>query len=395
MVSISKKSIRLGVENLLIEQKTLLNGLRIGLICNQASVDHQFRHAADLFFEDAGLDLTTLFGPQHGIRGDVQDNMVETGHTTDKVTGLPIYSLYSETRIPTEEMMANIDAMVFDLQDVGCRIYTFVYTMANCMIACAKYGKKMFVCDRPNPITGKYVEGNILEAGHESFVGQYTIAARHGMTAGELAQMFNDDYGIHCDLTVIKMENWAREDWYDDTDAPWVLPSPNMPTVDTAVVFPATVVFEGTKVSEGRGTTKPFELAGAPYIIAHDYARAMNELDLPGIIFRAAEFLPTFQKHAETGCGGVQLHVTDREAFAPVRAGLAMVKMIRDMYGDKLEWKDPPYEYVYDRNPFDVICGTDKIRKVIDAGGPMSDIDAILEDGYDGFLRMREKHLLY
>jgi uncharacterized protein YbbC (DUF1343 family) len=395
MANRSKKSIRLGVENLLIEQKALLNGLRIGLICNQASVDHQFHHAADLFFEDAAIDLTTLFGPQHGIRGDVQDNMVETGHTTDKVTGLPIYSLYSETRIPTEEMMAQIDAMVFDLQDVGCRIYTFVYTMANCMIACAKYGKKMFVCDRPNPITGKYVEGNILEAGHESFVGQYTIAARHGMNAGELARMFNDDYGIHCDLTVIKMENWAREDWYDDTDAPWVLPSPNMPTVDTAVVFPATVVFEGTKVSEGRGTTKPFELVGAPYIIAHDYARAMNELDLPGIIFRAAEFLPTFQKHAKTGCGGVQLHVTDRETFAPVRAGLAMVKMIRDMYGDKLEWKDPPYEYVYDRNPFDVICGTDKIRKVIDAGGPMSDIDAILEDGYDRFLRMREKHLLY
>jgi uncharacterized protein YbbC (DUF1343 family) len=395
MAKQSKKSIKLGIECLLTDQKSLLKGLKIGLICNQASVDHGFRHAADLCFEDPEVNLTTLFGPQHGIRGDVQDNMVETGHSTDKVTGLPIYSLYSETRVPTAEMVANIDAFVFDLQDVGCRIYTFVYTMANCMIACRKYGKKMFVCDRPNPITGKYVEGNILERGHESFVGQYAIAARHGMTAGELARMFNDDFGIGCELEVIKMEGWDREDWYDETDGPWVLPSPNMPTVDTAMVFPATVVFEGTQVSEGRGTTRPFELIGAPYISASEYADTMNGLGLPGIVFRAAEFLPTFQKHGGIGCGGVQLHITDRETFAPVRTGIAMVMSIYDLYGDQLKWKDPPYEYVYDRNPFDVICGTDKIRKVIESGGSMDEIDVILKDGVGEFLQMREKHLLY
>jgi uncharacterized protein YbbC (DUF1343 family) len=321
--------------------------------------------------------------------------MVETGHSNDSITGLPIYSLYSETRIPTQEMLANVDAMVFDLQDVGCRIYTFVYTMANCMIACAKQGKKMFVCDRPNPITGKYVEGNILERGHESFVGQYAIAARHGMTAGELAQMFNDDFEIGCELEVVKMSGWAREDWYDDTDAPWVLPSPNIPVVDTTVVFPATVVFEGTQVSEGRGTTKPFELVGAPFINSKEYADAMNELRLPGVIFRAAEFLPTFQKHANTGCRGVQLHVTDREAFRPVKTGVAMVKVIHDLYGGQLKWKEPPYEYVFDRNPFDVINGTDKIRKTIESGGSWAEIDAILNAGLNEFLQMREKHLLY
>ncbi len=395
MVNITKKSIKLGLEVALTNAVSHFGEARIGLICNQASVDHQFRHAADLFFEDPDINLTTLFGPQHGIRGDVQDNMIETAHSIDKATGLKIYSLYSETRIPTEEMLAEVDALVFDLQDVGCRIYTFVYTMANCMIACQRTGKKMFVCDRPNPITGKYVEGNILERGHESFVGQYAIAARHGMTAGELALMFNDNFGIGCDLEVIKMEGWNREDWYDETDAPWVLPSPNMPTVDTTVVFPATVVFEGTQVSEGRGTTKPFELVGAPFISASEYADAMNSLDLPGIIFRAAEFLPTFQKHANAGCGGVQLHVTDRETFTPVRTGVAMVKVLYDLYGDKLKWKEPPYEYVYDRNPFDVICGTDKIRLVIENNGSMADLDKVLENGYAEFLQMREKHLLY
>jgi uncharacterized protein YbbC (DUF1343 family) len=391
----SKKSIKLGLEVALTDASNLFKNTRIGLICNQASVDHNFRHAADLFFENPEINLTTLFGPQHGIRGDVQDNMVETGHAADRITGLPIYSLYSETRVPTEEMMARVDALVFDLQDVGCRIYTFVYTMANCMTACKKYGKKMFVCDRPNPITGKYVEGNILERGHESFVGQYAIAARHGMTAGELAQMFNSDFGIGCDLTVVKMENWAREDWYDETDGPWVLPSPNMPTVDTAVVFPATVVFEGTLVSEGRGTTKPFELVGAPYIFSKEYADAMNALNLPGALFRAAEFLPTFQKHAKTGCGGAQLHVTDREAFLPVKTGIYMVKVIHDLYGSELKWKEPPYEYVFDRNPFDVINGTDKIRLAIEGGNSFADIDEIMNEGVAEFLQMREKHLLY
>ena len=243
MATLQKKAVKLGLEKILDEQVSLLKGLRVGLICNPASVNHKFQHAADLFFENENINLTTLFGPQHGIRGDVQDNMIETGHIIDSRTEIPIYSLYSETREPTEEMLSGLDALVFDLQDVGCRVYTFIYTMANCMRACAKYGKKMFVPDRPNPINGLDVEGNLLEIGHESFVGMYPIPMRHGMTVGELAKLFNEDFELHCDLEVITMDNWSREDFYDETDAPWVMPSPNMPTVDTAVVFPATVYF--------------------------------------------------------------------------------------------------------------------------------------------------------
>ncbi|HEX8249362.1 MAG TPA: DUF1343 domain-containing protein, partial [Pyrinomonadaceae bacterium] len=287
MAKLQRKAVKLGLEKVLGEQLRLLKNLRIGLICNQASVDHHFRHAADLFFENADVNLTTLFGPQHGIRGDVQDNMIETSHTIDRLTGLPVYSLYSETREPTAEMLENVDAMVFDLQDVGCRVYTFVYTMANAMKACAKFGKKMFVLDRPNPINGVDVEGSLLEKGHESFVGMYPIPMRHGLTSGELAQLFNIEFSINCELEVVAMDEWAREDFYDETDAPWVMPSPNMPTVDTTVVFPGTVYFEGTQVSEGRGTTRPFEIVGAPFVNSDEYAEALNSLELPGVTFRA------------------------------------------------------------------------------------------------------------
>ncbi|HEX8737473.1 MAG TPA: DUF1343 domain-containing protein, partial [Pyrinomonadaceae bacterium] len=276
MAKLQRKAVKLGLEKVLDEQIGLLKNQRIGLICNQASVNHQFRHAADLFFENADINLTTLFGPQHGIRGDVQDNMIETSHTIDRQTGLPVYSLYSETREPTAEMLANVDTVVFDLQDVGCRVYTFVYTMANAMRACAKLGKKMIVLDRPNPINGIEVEGNLLEKGHESFVGMFPIPMRHGLTSGELAKLFNAEFSINCELEVVTMDEWSREDFYDETDAPWVMPSPNMPTVDTAVVFPATVYFEGTQVSEGRGTTRPFEIVGAPYINSNNYAETLN-----------------------------------------------------------------------------------------------------------------------
>lgn len=395
MAKLERKTIKLGLEKILDEQLDLLGNLRVGLICNQASVDHNFRHAADLFFEHPKINLTTLFGPQHGIRGDVQDNMIETSHTIDKFTGLPVYSLYSETREPSEEMLRNIDVMVFDLQDVGCRIYTFIYTMANAMTACAKHRKKFIVLDRPNPIGGVAVEGNVLETGHESFVGQYPIPVRHGMTTGELAELFNAEFSIGCELEVVKMDNWSREDYYDETDAPWVMPSPNMPTVETAVVFPATVYFEGTQVSEGRGTTRPFEIVGAPYIDSREYSEALEKLELPGVIFRPIEFLPTFQKHAGNHCGGVFLHVDDRQAFEPVLTGLAMVKTAFDLYAEEFAWKNPPYEYVYDRNPFDVIAGTTKIREMFERNASWEDLKEFCREGVEDFLRIREKYLLY
>jgi uncharacterized protein YbbC (DUF1343 family) len=395
VAKLERKPIKLGLEKILDEQLSLLENQRVGLICNQASVNHQFKHAADLLFEHPKVNLTTLFGPQHGIRGDVQDNMIETSHTTDEYTGLPVYSLYSETREPTEEMLRNIDVLLFDLQDVGCRVYTFIYTMANAMKSSAKYGKKFVVLDRPNPIGGIAVEGNVLEIGHESFVGQYPIPMRHGLTAGELAQLFNREFSINCELEVIKMDNWSREDFYDETDAPWVMPSPNMPTVDTSVVFPATVYFEGTQVSEGRGTTRPFEIVGAPYIDSKDYADALTSLELSGVIFSPTAFLPTFQKHAGNGCGGVFLHVTDRQTFEPVFTGLAMIKVIFDLYPEEFSWKNTPYEYVFDRNPFDVIAGTTKIRENFEQKGSWDDLKKLCQSGIEEFLTIREKYLLY
>jgi uncharacterized protein YbbC (DUF1343 family) len=385
----------LGLERLLEQRLDLVKGAKIGLICNQASVDHNLNHAADLLHEHPEVNLTALFGPQHGIRGDVQDNMIETEHSVDQVTGIPIHSLYSETREPTQEMLANVDVLVFDMQDVGCRIYTFAYTMANCMRAAKAFNKKVLVCDRPNPINGKDVAGNVLEPEQASFVGQFPIPTRHGMTLGELALMFNDHFGIDCDLEVVMMKDWNRNSWLDETDAPWVMPSPNMPTLDSAMVFPGTVHFEGTQMSEGRGTTRPFELIGAPYIVPQEYADELNSLKLPGVFFRGSIFRPTFQKHAGVSCGGVQIHVLDRERFEPVTAGVAMVKVAYEMYSKEFRWKEPPYEYVYDRNPFDVIAGTTKLREAIEQGSEIETIVESWQDQLEDFIAVRERYLLY
>jgi uncharacterized protein YbbC (DUF1343 family) len=391
----TKTKIQLGVERLLDEKVDLLRGARVGLVCNQASVDHQFRHVADLFHEHPDINLTALFGPQHGIRGDVQDNMIETGHATDRKTGLPIFSLYSETREPTEEMLRDVDIIVVDLQDVGTRIYTFVYTLANCMRAAKKFGKKVIACDRPNPIGGTRVAGVVLDPACASFVGQFPIATRHGMTLCELGRMFNEQFAIGSELETVTMSGWHRELWYDDTDGPWVLPSPNIPTVDTTVVFPATVHLEGTQMSEGRGTTKPFEFAGAPYIDADSFAAALNGLGFAGVYFRACGFMPTFQKHANQACGGVQIHVTNRAAFEPVIAGIAIVKSAFDMYGDQFRWKDPPYEYEYDRNPFDLISGSAKVREAIARGDSLQSIGDSWADPLEDFSKQRAQFLLY
>lgn len=385
----------MGIEKLLDVQSNILKGQRVGLICNQASVDHSFEHVADLMFRHPDIDLRVLFGPQHGIRGDVQDNMIETAHTKDADTGLPIYSLYSETREPDEEMLQNIDTLVFDLQDVGCRVYTFIYTMANAMKGCARHGKRFVVCDRPNPINGIDIEGSLMVPGNESFVGMYPIPMRHGLTVGELAEMFNREFDIGCDLTVVKMDGWKRELFYDETDAPWVMPSPNMPTVDTAVVFPGTVYLEGTQVSEGRGTTRPFEIVGAPYVNARSFAQDLMKLGLPGVTFRATNFLPTFQKHSGTVCGGVFLHVTDRKAFEPVITGLALIRQLLVDYRDEFRWKIPPYEYEYERNPFDVISGDQKTREMLENALAVEDIRASWQNDLKEFEARRKQFLLY
>jgi len=385
----------LGLERLLDKRLDLLRDARVGLVCNHATVDHSLRHAADLVHAHPKVSLTTPFGPQHGIRGDVQDNMVETAHGVDRQTGLPVYSLYSETREPTEAMLKDVDVIVVDLQDVGCRIYTFVYTMANCMRAARALGKRVVVCDRPNPIGGDAVAGNVLDPAFASFVGLYPIPTRHGLTSGELARLFNEAHGIGCALEVVPMEGWSRGRWMDDTDAPWVLPSPNMPTLDTATVFPGTVHLEGTQMSEGRGTTRPFELVGAPYIDPEAYGRRLNALGLPGVYFRPTVFQPTFQKHGGRSCGGVQIHVRDRDAFEPVKAGLAVVKIAYEMYAGEFKWKQPPYEYVFDKNPFDVIAGTSALREAIESGRSLDEMEESWRAGTEAFRRQREKYLLY
>lgn len=387
--------VQLGLEALLEDVPESMRGARVGLICNQSSVNHSFEHAADLLHGHSAFELTALFGPQHGIRGDVQDNMIETEHGTDRKTGLPVHSLYSETREPTEKMLEDVDVLVFDMQDVGCRIYTFVYTLANCMRVAGQLGKRVVVCDRPNPINGLDMSGNILEPEYASFVGLFPLPTRHGMTVGELARMFKGEFDVQCELDVVPMRGWERQHWFDETDAPWVMPSPNMPTLDAATVFPGTVHFEGTQVSEGRGTTRPFELIGAPYIDPDVYAEKLTELALPGVVFRSCAFQPTFQKHAKITCGGVQIHVIDRDRFDSVVTGIAMVKVAHDLYPDEFLWKVPPYEYVFDKNPFDVIAGTNKIREAIEQGADLASITGGWKAEVAGFEEQRAPYLLY
>src|SRR5262245_47418477 len=267
-----------------------LDGRRVGIVCNPASVDAGFVHIADRLAAHPRARLAAIFGPQHGFRSDVQENMIETGHSRDSVRCVPVYSLYSDTREPTAEMLRDLDVLVIDLQDVGTRIYTYIYTMANCLVAARRHGVKVVVCDRPKPIGCLDVEGPMLVKGFESFVGLYPIPMRHGMTVGEMARLFNEHFGIGADLEVVKMTGWRRELYHDTAGAPWVMPSPNMPTLETAIVYPGTVLFEGTNVSEGRGTTRPFELLGAPAIIAERFAADLNALGMPGVLFRTAVF---------------------------------------------------------------------------------------------------------
>ena len=367
----------------------------MGVVCNHASIDQGFVHLIDKVAAAEGVTLAAIFGPQHGFRSDVQDNMVETPHGDDTRRRVPIYSLYSETREPTADMLRGIEALIVDLQDIGARIYTYIYTMANCMRAAARHGVQVIVCDRPNPIGGTDIEGARLEPGWESFVGQFPIPMRHGMTIGELARLFNDAFGIGAPLDVVRMEGWSRNMYADVTGLPWVMPSPNMPTLDTAIVYPGTVLFEGTILSEGRGTTRPFELAGAPWIDAERFAAAMNGLGLPGVHFRPAGFEPTFQKHAKQPCGGCQIHVTDRNAFRPVITGVALIDMFRRLDPGRFAWRQPPYEYEHDKMPIDILAGSDALRKQIEAGVPIGEIAASWSDDEATFGRLRQTFLMY
>src|SRR5688572_1511241 len=393
MLCESAATVRLGSDVLVSSGR--LRGLRVGVVCNHASVDRGFHHIIDRLAAAEGVTLGAIFGPQHGFRSDVQDNMIETPHRDDSSRRVPIYSLYSETREPTVEMLRGIDTLVIDLQDIGARIYTYIYTMANCLRACGRQRVPVIVCDRPNPINGVDVEGALLAPGYESFVGLFPIPMRHGMTIGELAQLFNDRFGLGAELEVVRMEGWRRTMFADETNLPWVMPSPNMPTLDTAIVYPGTVLFEGTMLSEGRGTTRPFELVGAPRIDAERFAREMNALHLPGAVFRPAVFEPTFQKHAKQPCGGCQIHVTDREAFKPVLTGAALIQMFRRFDPQNFAWRQPPYEYEHEKLPIDILAGSDSLRRQIESDLQPQSIADSWRDEEEEFRDRRREYLLY
>jgi uncharacterized protein YbbC (DUF1343 family) len=388
-------ALALGIDRLLDIDRPLIAGRRIGVVCNPASIDGNFRHTADRLVDDPDVTVTALFGPQHGFRSDVQDNMVETPHARDCRRRVPVYSLYSETREPSADMLRDIDVLVVDLQDVGTRVYTYIYTMANCMRAAARHGVRVVVCDRPNPIGGSDVEGSLLDPAYASFVGQFPIPLRHGMTIGELARLFNDAFGIQAALDVVPLGGWRRSMYYDETGLPWVIPSPNLPTLDSAIVYPGAVLFEGTRLSEGRGTTRPFELIGAPWIDGDDLAAAMNARGLPGVHFRPVFFEPTFQKHAKQTCGGVQPHVTDRRRFRPVRTAIELIAEFRRQNPERFAWREPPYEYEHDKEPIDILYGSDHLRTMLDAGREPAEIMAGWERDETAFGRTREPFLMY
>jgi len=383
----------LGSERLIASSR--LKGLRVGILANPASVDHDYRHVVDRLAEASAFKLAAIFGPQHGFRSDLQDNMIETPHVIDPRRNVPIFSLYSETREPTKEMLDLIDVLVIDLQDVGARIYTFIYTMANCLRAAARTGLPVIVCDRPNPIGGVQVEGPMLEPGFESFVGQFPIPMRHGMTVAELAKLFNEHHGIRAPLEIVPMEGWSRELYFDDIEIPWVMPSPNMPTLETAIVYPGTVLFEGTMMSEGRGTTRPFELIGAPWLDDAAFAARMNQVGLDGVRFREAVFEPTFQKHAKEACGGCQIHVTSRWDFEPVKAGVALMREAYGMNPEDFKWREPPYEYEHDKMPIDILAGSTALREQIEQQMPLEDIAASWRQGVKDFEDARKPFLIY
>jgi uncharacterized protein YbbC (DUF1343 family) len=390
-------AIQTGLARLMKEGSTFLDNKRIGLLVNPTAIDEDYNHAVDLFAARVDMNVSALFGPEHGVRGDAQD-MITVDGDRDARTGLPVFSLYGateDTLTPTAEMLEHIDVLVYDVQDIGSRYYTFVWTMVLAMRACAKANKSFLVLDRPNPIGGVHVEGGPIAEGYDSFVGLVSCPSRHGLTAGEIAVWRHAVEKLDLDLQVMTMRGWDRDTRYEHTGLPWVQPSPNMPTVDTALVYPGMCLVEGTELSEGRGTTRPFELAGAPHLDSYDLAKRLTDMKLPGVRFRPATFTPQFQKHAKRACGGVQLHVDHPDLFRPYLTGIAFLKACHDQAPDQFQWREKAYEFVDKIPAIDLLTGGDAIRKGIEAGAALDEL-ARPWPRYEGeFLDAREQFLLY
>lgn len=381
--------VRPGVDVLLDDPSCYLSSPKVGLITNPTGVTGVLTSTLDALYSHRGVELVSVFGPEHGVRGDRQDAMLIES-TVDEATGVPVYSLYGEVMKPTVEMLDGVEALVFDIQDIGARFYTYASTLTYCMEAASEQDVPIVVLDRPNPVNGLSVEGNILEPGFESFVGLHQVPIRHGLTIGELATVINE--GIGAELTVVEMEGWERRMWFDGTGLPWVQPSPNIPTPETAVVYPGTCLFEGVNISEGRGTTQPFEYLGAPWIEGRKWAGSLNKLFLEGVSFRACNFTPIFSKYQGEGCGGIQVHVTDRESYTPVETALHMLSMAIELWPGDFDWLPPSQG---GRLHFDLLAGTDGIRLDLSRGVPVEDIVEGWKDELEEFKVMRWDHLLY
>ena len=382
-----------GVQVLVESKLDLIKDKKVGIITNPTGVMADLQHEVDYLANAPGVNLVAVFGPEHGFRGTAQAGGSE-GFYIDPKTGLPVYDTYGKSGNALKDIFikSGVDVVMFDIQDAGSRFYTYIWTMSDSMEAAALAGKDFIVLDRPNPISGIDAEGPVLDPAFSTFVGRYAIAQRHGMTVGELAQMFNEEFlpartgGLKVNLTVVPMEGWSRDMYYEDTGLPWIMPSPNMPTVDTAVVYPGTCYFEGTNLSEGRGTTRPFELIGAPYIDGR-LAEAMNALKLPGVMFREAYFTPTFSKWVNKPVGGVQVFVTDRRAFDPIRTALNLIIETKKLYPNEFAWRSD--------NWIDKLSGSSYVRTSVDAGMSADEIIAGWQDGLGAFKAMRAKYLIY
>ena len=392
-------TLKTGLEVLAAQDFAPLRGLRVGVVTHPAAVDSNLRHVIKRLAEAPKVELAAIFGPEHGLLGQAQDLIAVHAGESRKTGSVQVHSLYGatvESLKPTPEQLKGLDALVIDMQDVGSRYYTFQATMRYCLEAALPRGIRVVVLDRPNPLGGERVEGPALRKGFESFVGAHDIAIRHGLTMGELAMLYQHELGLEDgDLTVVPCEGWRRGQLFGETGLPWVLPSPNMPTPDTALVYPGQCLIEGTNLSEGRGTTRPFEITGAPWLDAVKLAGRMNDEKLPGVRFRPVWFRPTFQKFAGQDCGGVQIHVVDRDGFQPVRASLALLAVMRELSGEKFAWRTEVYEFVRDPIAIDLLFGSDRERRHLEAGKPPAELHREWEAEEDAFKHRRHTALLY
>jgi uncharacterized protein YbbC (DUF1343 family) len=385
--------IQTGLDVLLSGTLRELRKARVGILCHQATVDVRLRHIISLLHARS-IGITALFAPEHGLWGTAQDQIAIDAQN-EPVLKVPIFSLYGNQRAPSDETLAGIDVLICDLQDIGSRYYTFIWTMALAMQACARNRRKFIVLDRPNPINGIQMEGPVLDLNYASFVGLYPLPIRHGMTIGEIALWLNDRMDVGADLEVVRMKGWKRSMYFEETRLPWVLPSPNMPTINAAVVYPGGCLVEGTNLSEGRGTTHPFEILGAPFVNPEQLAGLLNRDGLPGVTFRSCRFEPTFHKFQGQSCGGIQLHIRDRKIFKPFLTTLTLIQRCFDLYQPLFDWRKPPYEYETEKLPFDILCGTDAIRKTIESGRPVKDLQKAWQADLAAFARERKPFLLY